>query len=190
MTEWMIRGPEYTNCNCTYACPCQFSWPEPDFGFCEAFFAGIVEEGYYGDVDLAGVKYAMLVHWPGPIAEGNGKQQFIVDESASAEQRDAMINIMSGKDTEPFATHFFVFNSTMSEVLDPVFTKIELEIDIDKRVADISVEGVGTLKGRPILDDVSAKEHRVRIDLPNGFETQFHPQQLPSTALFHWVLCA
>ena len=112
----------------------------------------------------------MLVHWPGPIAEGNGKQQFIVDESASAEQRKAMINIMSGKDTEPFATHFFVFNSTMKEVLDPVFTKIDLEIDIDKRVADISVEGVGTLTGRPIKDDVSGAEHRVRIDLPNGFE--------------------
>ncbi len=169
-TEWMIKGPEYTNCNCTYACPCQFSWPEPSHGFCEAFFAGIVEEGHFGDVDLAGVKYAMLVHWPGPIAEGNGKQQFIVDESASAAQRDAMISIMSGKETEPFATHFFVFNSTCSEVLEPVFAKMEVAIDIDKRLADISVEGIGTLLGRPIKDDVSGAEHRVRIDLPNGFE--------------------
>jgi hypothetical protein len=61
----------------------------------------------------------MLVQWPpGEIADGNGREQFI-DERADAAQRAALAKIMRGESTAPGATHFYVFNSTMSEVLDP-----------------------------------------------------------------------
>lgn len=35
MVEWEIKGTEFGNCNCIFACPCQFN-ALPDKGFCEA----------------------------------------------------------------------------------------------------------------------------------------------------------
>ena len=37
--RWMIRGVEYTNCNCAYGCPCQFDSPSTH-GHCEAVCSG------------------------------------------------------------------------------------------------------------------------------------------------------
>ena len=131
---------------------------------------GHIDEGFHGNTRLDGLNWGLICHWPGPIAEGNGIQQVIVDERADEAQRDALVRIITGKDTEPFTTHFFVFNSTMKDVLEPVFTKIDLAIDVDKRIANVDFKDYATLKGRPILHDVEGEEHRVRIDLPNGFE--------------------
>jgi len=68
--------------------------------------------GYYGDVRLDGVNIAVVFQWPGLIHEGKGKCQPIVDERATPEQRQVMLKIMTGQDTEPFATMFSVFAST------------------------------------------------------------------------------
>lgn len=170
MKQWMIKGPEYGNCNCTYACPCQFSWPEPDFGFCEAFGVGRIDEGFHGETRLDGLNWAFLIKWPGPIAEGNATRQLFIDERADEDQRKAIERIIGGQDTEPFATHFNVFDSTMSTALETLFVKIDFEVDVDKRVAKVEIPGIISSKGEPIKDDVSGAEHRVRIDLPNGFE--------------------
>jgi len=80
--KWMIKGLEYGNCNCDYGCPCQFSSPTTH-GSCEAVLSGIIEEGYFNDTKLDGLKWALLVKWPGEIAAGNGKEQAIIDENAT-----------------------------------------------------------------------------------------------------------
>ena len=112
----------------------------------------------------------MLVKWPGEIAEGNGRQQAILDRRANPAQREALRKILHGESTRPGATHFFVFNSTMSQVLPPIDAAIELEIDLAKRRARLRVPGVIESDGAPILDAHSGNEHRVQIHLPNGFE--------------------
>ena len=167
--QWMLRGYEYVNCNCAYGCPCQFNSPTTH-GFCEAMSAGHIEEGHFNDVRLDGIDFIMLVQWPGEIAEGNGKQQFIVDERADAAQREALLKIVTGESTAPGATHFFVFNSTMSEVLDPIFAPISLEADLDARTARVEVPGLVESKGRPITDPFSGEAFHAAIQLPNGFE--------------------
>ena len=128
--QWMIRGVEYSNCN--YGCPCQFAAPTTN-GFCEAVASGHIEEGNFNDVRLDGLDWALLLQWPGEIAEGNGKQQAVIDERADSEQREALRKILHGESTTPGATHFFVFNSTMSEVLETLYAPIELEIDVEAR---------------------------------------------------------
>ena len=40
---------------------------------------------------------------------------------------------MTGQDTDPFATMFAVYASTVTKMNAPVFTKIDLEIDVDGR---------------------------------------------------------
>lgn len=169
MTPWEIQGTELINCNCSYGCPCQFN-ALPTKGFCEAIGAIAIDKGHYGKVQLDGLKIAVVFHWPGAIHEGRGKCQPIVDVRASGEQREALLKIMSGQDTEPFATMFAVFATTLEKVFDPVFTKIDYAVDVEARRGKVHVEGVFDLTAEPIRNLVSGKEHRARIDLPNGFE--------------------
>jgi hypothetical protein len=32
--DWYIEGIEFSNCNCDYACPCQFESRRPTYGDC------------------------------------------------------------------------------------------------------------------------------------------------------------
>lgn len=169
MTPWEIQGSELINCNCAYGCPCQFN-ALPTKGFCEAMGAIGIDKGHHGDVRLDGLKIAVVFQWPGAIHEGKGKCQPIVDEKANAQQREALLKIMSGQDTEPFATMFAVFATTLEKVFDPIFTKIEYAVDVDARRGKVRAEGVFELDGEPIRNPVSGQEHRARIDLPHGFE--------------------
>jgi hypothetical protein len=113
---------------------------------------------------------AGLWAWPGPVHEGNGSMQVIVDESASAEQREAMVKIMRGEDTEPMTTMWSVFHTMCTKEHDPLFLPIEFDVDVDARVARLSVPGVVETSGEPIRNPVTGNIHRARIDLPHGFE--------------------
>lgn len=168
-TSWFIKGREFVHCNCAYGCPCQFN-ALPTHGHCQAVAAVEIVEGRHGDTDLAGSRIAMIVKWPGPIHEGRGEVVPIVDESASAAQREALLRIMSGLDTVPGATFFQVFSTTFEKVHDPVFAPIELSLDIDGRRARLGVPGWIDARGEPLVNPVTGEEHRARINLPHGFE--------------------
>jgi hypothetical protein len=169
MTPWEIRGRELINCNCSYGCPCQFNAP-PSQGHCEAIGAIAIDEGHHGGVRLDSLSIAMVLQWPGPIHQGKGKCQPIVDVRADAKQREALLRIMSGQDTEPLATMFAVFAATFEQVFDPIFASIDFDVDVDARRGRLRVDGVAELDGEPIRNPVTGAEHRARIDLPNGFE--------------------
>ncbi len=141
MIHWKIKGREFANCNCSYGCPCQFN-ALPSDGFCQAVAGFVFEEGHFGDVDLSGVRAAQIYAWPGPVHEGNGRMQIIVDEGASEEQREATLKIMKGEETEPMATMWSVYTAMCSTILDPLFKPIELEIDVEGRTGYIKVPGV------------------------------------------------
>ncbi len=168
MTPWEIRTTELVNCNCAYGCPCQFNAP-PTYGKCEAVVCNEITEGHYGDVKLDGVRFGAVFQWPKAIHEGNGRAQPFVDERASPAQREAILKIMSGQDTDPFATVFAVFASTLTEVFDPIFSKIEFDVDVDARKGRFVVPGVAECRGEPIKTMTGA-DYRVRIDIPQGFE--------------------
>lgn len=169
MTKWEIQGSELVNCNCAYGCPCQFN-ALPTHGHCDAMGAIAIDKGHYGDIRLDGLKIGFVFRWPGPIHEGKGKCQPIVDVKASAQQREALLKIMTGQDTEPFATMFAVFATTLDKAFDPIFAPIEFTVDVDARHGKVRVEGVFELDGEPIRNPVTGHEHRARIDLPDGFE--------------------
>lgn len=168
-TDWSIRGPEFVNCNCAYGCPCQFD-ALPTNGDCRAITSMRIDEGYFGDVRLDGLCFVTRVFWPGPIHEGKGTHQSIVDERADDRQRGAVVKILHGEETEPGATIFQVFSTTMSKVLDPIFAPIEFRCDVKRRTAWVVVPGLVEAKGEPIRNAVTGAEHRVRVQLPNGFE--------------------
>jgi hypothetical protein len=167
--RWMLRGTQFANCNCAWGCPCQFNSPTTH-GYCEAIEAGHIEEGHFNETRLDGLSYVMLVQWPGEIADGNGREQFIIDERADEAQRGALEKILRGESTAPGATHFYVFNSTMTEVLDTLYAPVEVSIDVGGRTASVEVAGIGGSTARPIIDPNSGVEFRAAFNLPNGFQ--------------------
>jgi hypothetical protein len=167
--NWEIRAREFVNCNCAYGCPCQFN-ALPTHGDCKAVTAFEIDSGHHGQTKLDGLRVALVFAWPGPIHLGKGEVVPIIDKRATPAQRDALLRIVSGKDTEPGATIFQVFSTTFEKVHDPVFADIELQVDIDARRAHLKVPGYIDTRGEPIVNPVTGKEHRARIDMPNGFE--------------------
>ena len=169
MTPWELKGRELVNCTCEYGCNCQFN-ALPDKGHCHAVAGIVIDEGHYGDTRLDGLKIAAIFKWPGPIHEGNGEAIAFVDERADAAQRDGLLRIMTGQDTAPFATMFAVYASTVVKMHDPVFTRIDIDVDVDARKARVVVPQYIETSGRPIRNPVSGAESRGQIVLPDGFE--------------------
>ena len=169
MVDWYVEGVAFGSCNCDYGCPCQFE-ARPTHGHCRGYEVVRIDKGHFGDVPLAGLRFAMLYAWPGPIHEGNGAMQAIIDERADARQRDALTTILHGGETKEGATHWWVFRAMSSTVHEPLFRPIEFEIHIERRAARVVIPGVLEGAGRPIVSPATGEEHRVRIDIPNGIE--------------------
>ena len=169
MAYWEFSGRELINCTCEYGCNCQFN-ALPDKGHCHAVAGIEIDEGRYGDTPLDGLKIGALFKWPGPIHEGHGEVLAFVDERADPAQREALLKIMTGQDTDPFATMFAVFASTIETMHEPVFTNIDFEVDVGGRRGRLSIPGYVEMTGEPIRNPITGVEHRARIHLPNGFE--------------------
>lgn len=169
LVDWHIRGPSITNCNCAWGCPCQFN-ALPTNGDCRAVVAMQVDEGHFGDVDLSGRRFAALAAWPRAIHEGNGELLPIVDDQADEKQREALLTIMSGGETEPGATIWNVFATTWTKVHDPLFRPIDFEWNMEARTGRIAIEGLVESTIGPIRNPVTGDEHQARVVLPHGFE--------------------
>ena len=167
--DWYIEGIEFGSCNCIYACPCQFE-ALPTHGHCRGFEVVHIEKGYFGDVVLDGLNVALLYAWPGPIFEGRGEIQVIVDERADTRQREALSKILHGEETEEGATHWWVYRAMCEKVHETLFLPIECQVDIEACRARVVIPGVLESEGRPIKSPATGQEHRVRIDIPNGIE--------------------
>jgi hypothetical protein len=165
-TSWRIQGEAINTCNCAWGCPCQFN-ALPTRGRCEAFVGFRIDDGHFGATKLDGLKVAGVYSWPGPIHEGNGTCQPVIDERASPEQREALLRILSGKEGCAF---FEIFASMVSTVLPPKFQAIDFELDRDRRVGRLASAGVGEALVEPIRNPMSGEEHRAQLTLPNGFE--------------------
>jgi hypothetical protein len=129
-----------------------------------------IDTGHHGNTRLDGLKVAGIFKWPGPIHEGKGEAAVVIDERANEAQRSALLRILSGQDTEPGATIFNVFASTLEKTHKPIFNKIDFEVDIDGRKARLVVPGVIEARGEPIKNPVTGVDHRARIDMVGGFE--------------------
>jgi hypothetical protein len=168
-TEWRVKATELANCNCAYGCPCQFN-ALPTYGDCRAAVAYEIEEGHFADVKLDGLRAALMASWPGPIHEGNGTMQLVIDERADAQQREALLKILTGQETDDMATMWWVFSAMAPNKLEPLFLPIEYEVDVDARRGRFRVPGIVETVAEPIRNPVTGAEHRARIDLPHGFE--------------------
>lgn len=174
--DWMISGPKIASCSCDLGCPCEFNGGPTDPP-CEGLEAQRIDEGWFGDVRLDGLVFGALFRWPGPLHRGGGIVQGIVSAQADDAQRDALFQILEGKEQEP-TTVFNIIGSTIEKELDPVFADLEFECDFATRSGRFAVPGQMELTLEPIKNPVTGAVHPAQIVLPTGFE--FHTAEVAS----------
>jgi hypothetical protein len=167
--DWYIEGVAFGSCNCDYGCPCQFE-SRPTHGHCRGFEVIRIDKGHFGALSLRGLFAALLYAWPGPIYEGRGEIQAIIDERATAEQRRALETVLYGGETDEGRTHWWVFHAMSSTVHPPIFKPIAFDVEIEARTARVVIPGLLEATGRPIRSPATGAEHRVRINIPDGIE--------------------
>ena len=167
--KWAFEGREFNNCNCAYGCPCQFN-ALPTHGHCQAVLGIQIDTGYHEGTRLDGLKVVGVFRWPGAVHQGKGEAAMIIDQRANPAQRDALLRILTGQDTDPGATIFNVFAGTLTTLHEPMFAEIDFEVDVAARRARLKVDSLVEGRGEPIVNPVTGAIYRGRIDLPNGFE--------------------
>jgi hypothetical protein len=178
--DWHLQGLNISACSCDWGCPCQFM-SLPSHGHCHAAVAIQVERGHFGNVRLDGLAFGGVFAWPEAIHLGNGEAQPVVDVRATPEQRDALLRIMSGQETEPGATMFNVFASTLVKVHDPVFARITIAADRAGRTATVALEGIVDVNVEPIRNPVTGVPMSVSVTMPGGFE--YHEAAFASSSV-------
>ncbi|MGH7514642.1 MAG: DUF1326 domain-containing protein [Gemmatimonadales bacterium] len=161
-TPWRINVHNVEACNCSPGCNCQFTG-FPDKGGCEALIGGQVQEGNFGDVSLAGVRYVIAFIYPKAIHQGGGNVALFIDERATREQAEAIATILSGK---AGGMPFEALAGTFESVDGPIRAPIEMALDGTR--SSFRIPGVLELTQTPLRDAVSGNEKAVQIVYPNG----------------------
>src|SRR5918995_1913125 len=162
--KWSFKADYVETCNCDYGCPCNFNG-FPTYGSCQALILFHIRSGSYGDTDLDGLDFITAVYWPKAIHEGNGTAQLFVTNKANDEQRQAIINIVSGqaKGNGPFA----LFAGTYKYVLEPQF--VDIKVNLNGKKSSFSVPGVLDVQTESLINPVTGEEQDTKIQLPKGF---------------------
>jgi hypothetical protein len=164
---WRMKGEYLKNCNCLASCPCDtIGTPAPN-DFCEGFVAMNIAEGNFDGVDLSGVKWAGTVHFPGAMHEGNGDIEAYIDEQATQQQRDALLQIFSGKAGGPL---FEILNAVCPNFKGVQYVPISWQFDKEARRAHVKVGDYVETKTEPLKVIPTGDEQRVIVRMPGGFE--------------------
>jgi hypothetical protein len=100
--SYEVEGDLLEVCNCDILCPCWVG-EDPDNGTCDSVMGYNVRSGSIEGVDVSGRTVVFLVHIPGNVMAGNWKVALLVDDKASDQQADALVNAFSGKLGGPLA---------------------------------------------------------------------------------------
>jgi hypothetical protein len=167
MAEWRMKGLYFKNCSCLASCPCDTIGVPAPHKHCEGAVGMTIDEGNFDGVDLSGLKWVVAFHWPGALHEGNGTLEPFVDESATEDQRNALLQILSGQVGNPW---FEILASIVTKVEEPRFEPIEIEIDRESRRARMTVPGYVETTSEPLIVPPTGEEQRVIVRMPGGME--------------------
>jgi hypothetical protein len=176
---WKISGEYFEACSCDFVCPCPTSGlaARPTKGHCDAGLVFHIDRGSYGTTTLDDRRFAVLLHTPGPMIEGNWTVGLILDDRATAEQRDAITAIASGQGGGPMAA----VGPLVSNFAGAETKPIRIERNGMRRsvsipgVLDIAIEGVaGANQGEPIYFDNVSHPAATRLALAKASRGHMH----------------
>jgi hypothetical protein len=161
--KWSLQADYIQACNCDYGCPCEFSAP-PTRGFCEGIGAWRINRGTYGKLTLDGLGLAFAAHWPKAIHEGNGTCGLMFDDRATPPQREALLQICSGK---LGGLPFEIIVTTFSKFLEPQY--VPFKFNFNGRNCSVTIGTLMNVAVEPIKNPVTGDPESVRIEHSTGF---------------------
>ncbi len=93
---YQVEGQLLEVCTCNILCPCWVG-EDPDGGTCDGVLAWHYDKGTVNGVDVAGRTFVILTHIPGNILKGNWRVVAYVDDGATEDQRNALLDMWTGK---------------------------------------------------------------------------------------------
>ncbi len=97
-----LEGRLLKVCDCRVLCPCWIG-EDPDNGTCDSMQAWHFDKGAIDEVDVTGRTIAAVFHIPGNIFKGNIRAALYVDDGATDEQQQAILDVWGGKQGGPVA---------------------------------------------------------------------------------------
>ena len=99
---YVLDGTLLEACSCGGPCPCWVG-DDPDGGSCDSVNAYHIDRGQVGGVDVSNLSFVQVNQIPGNVLAGNWRAIFYIDDKATPEQREAILNVFSGKMGGPLA---------------------------------------------------------------------------------------
>jgi hypothetical protein len=180
MSSWQISGQYMETCNCTLLCPCIITnmTARPTEGDCKAAVAMRIDKGSKDGVQLDGLAFVVMLHSPGPMANGNITVGLIIDQAASDSQADAISEIATGAAGGPMA----VLAPLVGRVAGIERRPIQFEVEGLNRVlragelVDQACEGIASMAdpNEAICVDNTAHPVNKRVSLAKATRSIFH----------------
>ncbi len=161
-TGYRVRAHSVEACSCAHGCNCQFGGT-PNEGKCEFVIGYVVDEGRFGEVDLAGFRAVVVAKYPGAIHEGHGHVALFVDQRGSKEQVEAFATILSG---QAGGMPWEALAGTIEKFEGPIAKPIDVAAAGQR--GHVRVPGVVELETTPLRDVVTGAEKEVHITFPRG----------------------
>ncbi len=165
-SKWNYRAQMIAACNCDWGCPCNFN-AKPTNGSCEGVWAAHINAGVCGDTRLDDLKFAWGARWPGALHEGRGTARLWIAETASAQQRDALEEILQGK---LGGMPWTIIAATVDHWLPTTYVPFEWTYDGTRSSYNAGNQVRVALD--TMRNPVSSAEASATILLPNGLVTK------------------
>jgi hypothetical protein len=198
--SWNLKGSYAETCSCELMCPCNLSLDHgATYDFCRVTLAFNIREGDVEGVDIGGRRVVAIADTPKVMTEGNWRLGLFVDDQATDEQFDKLVQVFGGQLGGPMAG----LAPLVGEMAGVERAAIELSDDgllHRVRVGDaleFEIEDVvpfGKEDGRPVRFDgmfhpvasnlTMAEARSSRI---NAFGIQYEGRTGLSTAEFSWA---
>jgi hypothetical protein len=102
--SWNLKGSYVETCSCELMCPCNLSLDHgATYDFCRVTLVFNVREGTVDGTDIAGCKVALIADTPKVMTEGNWRVGVFVDDAASDDQFEKLVQVFSGQLGGPMA---------------------------------------------------------------------------------------
>ena len=102
--SWHLKGSYVETCSCELMCPCNLSFDHgATYDFCRVTLVFNIREGEIEGTDIGGLKVAAIADTPKVMTDGNWRLGVFVDERATDEQLEKLVQVFGGQLGGPMA---------------------------------------------------------------------------------------